>query len=245
MPTSIQGKVALVTGANRGIGKAIVESFIKHGAKKVYLAVRDPSTTAELHHTYGDKVSTIPADLSNPASINALAQQAPDVQILVNNAGVLEIADPLSDSAEQALHEEMEVNVFGLIRMAKAFAPVLEANGDGAIVQMNSVASVINFADFSTYSASKAAAYSITQGLREKLTPRGIQVLSVHPGPINTDMAKKAGFEGEPVGVVSEGIVEALRSGQFHLFPDSTAKGMWEAYSPFAAAVIETPSEAA
>jgi len=129
--------------------------------------------------------------------------------------------------------------------MAKAFAPVLEANGDGAIVQMNSVASVINFADFSTYSASKAAAYSITQGLRDKLAPRGIHVLSVHPGPIDTDMAKKAGFEGESVDLVSEGIVSALALGQFHLFPDSTAKGIWEVYGPYAEAVRGALPEAA
>lgn len=245
MSLSIQGKVALVTGANRGIGRAIVETFIQHGVKKLYLAVRDPSTTAELEQKYADTVSVVQVDVSNPDSIEALAKRADDVQVLVNNAGVLEIADPLSDSVEQALHNELDVNVFGLIRMAKAFAPILEANGDGVIVQMNSVASVVNFADFSTYSASKAAAYSITQGLRDKLAPKGIHVLSVHPGPIDTDMAKKAGYPGEPASLVSEGILSALANGQFHLFPDSTAQGIWEAYGPYANAVAEAMPEAA
>lgn len=238
MGLSINGKVALVTGANRGIGKATVESFIQHGAKKVYLAVRDSRSTQALEQEYGDKVHTLEVDVSNPDSILALAEQAKDVDVLVNNAGVLEPADPLSDNVEQALQLELSVNVLGLIRMAKAFAPILEQN-KGALVQLNSVASITNFTDFTTYSASKAAAYSITQGLRDKLSPKGVLVVSVHPGPIDTDMAVKAGMEGDPVSSVSEGIVAALAAGDFHLFPDSTAKEMWGIYQGYASAAIE------
>ncbi|HAG94699.1 MAG: short-chain dehydrogenase [Pseudomonadales bacterium] len=241
MSLSIKNKVALVTGANRGIGKAIVESFLAHGADKVYLAVRNPETTTDLARTYGERVVTLPVDMSNAESIASLAQHARDVQVVVNNAGVLEIADPLCDHVEAALEAEITVNVLGLIRVAKAFAPILEANGGGALVQLNSVASITNFTEFTTYSASKAAAYSVTQGLRDKLAPKGIQVLSVHPGPIATDMAAKAGLTGDPASSVAEGVVAALEQGAFHLFPDTVAQEIWGAYQGFAQAIITPP----
>ncbi|MFT5717942.1 MAG: NAD(P)-dependent dehydrogenase (short-subunit alcohol dehydrogenase family) [Oleiphilaceae bacterium] len=238
MSLSIENKIALVTGANRGIGKAIVESFLEHGAKKVYLAVRNPESTRELAQKYGDKVVTLQVDVADADSIKNLAEHAKDVNVVVNNAGVLEIADPLSSNVEEALTKELNINVFGLIRIAKAFAPILEANS-GALVQLNSVASIKNFTGFSTYSASKAAAYSLTQGLRDQLAPKGITVLSVHPGPIATDMGKKAGFEvADPSSSVSEGIVASLKAGDFHLFPDTVAKQFEGAYQGFADAII-------
>jgi len=239
MSLSIENKIALVTGANRGIGKAIVQSFLKHGAKKVYLAVRNPESTTELAQQYGDKVVTLQVDVADAESIKALAAQAGDVEIVVNNAGVLEIADPLSDNVEEALTKELNINVYGLIRIAKAFTPIIEANGGGALVQLNSVASIKNFTGFSTYSASKAAAYSLTQGLRDALSPKGIDVLSVHPGPIATDMGDKAGFEvADPTSSVSEGIVASLKAGDFHLFPDTVAKQFEGAYQGYADAII-------
>ncbi len=239
MSFSMKDKVALVTGANRGIGRAIVESFIEHGASKVYLAVRDPESTSELSLKYGDKVVTLQFDAGSPESINAVAEQAQDVQVVVNNAGVLEVADPLSPDVEQALERELNVNLYGLIRVAKAFAPILAAKDEAAFVQLNSVASIKNFTPFSTYSASKAAAYSITQGLKDKFAPMGVHVLSVHPGPIKTDMASKAGFdEADPVTSVSEGIVTSLLNGDFHLFPDTVAKNFQAAYQSYSDAII-------
>jgi short-subunit dehydrogenase len=139
------------------------------------------------------------------------------------------------------LENEFNVNVFGLLRMAQAFAPVLKKNGGGAFVQLNSVASIKCFADFATYSASKAAAYSLTQGLRDKLEEQGTFVLSVHPGPIDTDMAAEAGLKdmAQPVTVVSEGIISALAAGDFHLFPDDMAQSIWGQYEAFSRNVIE------
>lgn len=239
MNVSIKNKVALVTGANRGIGKAIVESLIQHGAKKVYLAVRNPESTLELSQKYGEKVVALQADVGDAESVNALATHAKDVQIVVNNAGILEIANPLSAQVEEALNKELNVNVFGLLRMARAFAPILEANGNTAFVQLNSVASLKTFADFTTYCASKAAAYSITQGLKDTLAPKGIHVVSVHPGPIKTDMADKAGFEvGDSPTSVAEGIIAALEKGEFHVFPDAFAKQIYAAYQSFSDAII-------
>ena len=241
MSFSIQDKVALVTGANRGIGKSIVETLLKNGAKKVYAAVRNPGSAADLVRASGGRVVAVELDLARPATIAAAAKTAKDVQLVVNNAGVLKTAGPLDAGAIDALQFEIDVNVYGLIRVAQAFAPVLAANGGGAFVQLNSVVSLKCFADFATYSASKAAAYSITQGLRDKLKPQGTLVVSVHPGPIATDMADAAGLGAvaEPASLVADGIVAALAAGEFHVFPDSMARKFWSAYQGFARAVVE------
>ena len=238
---TLSGKTALITGANRGIGKAIVESFIANGAAKIYAAVRDPKSAQALIDQFGDKIEAIAVDLSKPETIANAAEIATDVEIVVNNAGILKNANPLESHAIEVFQEEIDVNVFGLMRMAQAFAPILKANGGGSFVQLNSIASLRNFADFATYSGSKAASYSITQGLREKLALEGTHVLSVHPGPIGTDMAADAGLLeiSEPASVVSDGIVEALAAGAFHLFPDTMAKQFEAAYSDFAKNIVE------
>lgn len=238
----IKGKTALVTGANRGIGEAIVESFLNHGATKVYAAVRNLDSAAPLVEKYGDQVIPVQIDLTKPATLTAAAETMRDVQVVVNNAGVLRSSTPLSNDAIESLEFEMKINVYGLIRMAQAFAPILKANGGGAFVQLNSVASLKCFSNFATYSASKAAAYSITQALHELLGQQGTTVLSVHPGPIATDMAAAAGFAeiAEPPSLVAEEIVGALKTGNFHLFPDSMAKQIGNAYQSFSENIIET-----
>jgi short-subunit dehydrogenase len=237
----IKGKTALVTGANRGIGKAIVESLLNNGATKVYAAVRNTDSASPLVKEYGDKVVPIQFDLGEPNVITAAAEQTQDVQVVVNNAGVLQMSDLMSNDAIEALEFEMKINTFGLMRIAQAFAPILKANDGGAFVQVNSIASMKCFSDFATYSASKAAAYSITQALREILSQQGTAVLSVHPGPILTDMTDATGLQdiAEPPSVVAEGIISALKSGDFHLFPDSMAKQFESAYKNFADNIIE------
>lgn len=233
MKTLIENKVALVTGANRGIGKQIVETFIEKGAKKVYLAVRNTASTKDLEEKYGNKVETIQADVSDDNSINSLAENTKDVDIVVNNAGIGTPLATIENNIIEGAKELFNVNTFGLLRVANAFASTLE-NNKGAIVQLNSVASIKNFPPLSIYSASKAATYSITQGLRADLEAKGVQVLSVHPGPIDTDMAANAGFtDAFPTAVVSEGIVDALAKGEFHLFPDEMAKQFESAYKSY------------
>lgn len=244
MKFDVKGKIAFVTGSNRGIGKAIVDSLLQAGVAKVYAAVREPMSVADLVTSSGGRVVAVVCDLSRPETITAAAEIAHDAQLIINNAGVLRVANPLADDAIVALDYEIDINVKGLIRVAQAFAPILAANGGGALVQLNSVASLKNFADFATYSASKAASYSITQGLREKLGEQGTLVVSVHPGPIATDMANSAGLGeiAEPPSLVADAIIEALENGEFHVFPDSMAKSLWLAYESFAKSVIETDS---
>jgi NAD(P)-dependent dehydrogenase (short-subunit alcohol dehydrogenase family) len=237
----VKDKVVLVTGANRGVGKAIVDAFLSHGAAKVYAAVRRLDSAESLVERYRGKLVPVQLDLGKPETITAVASRAHDVQVVVNNAAIFMAATPLDGNALAALELGMNINVFGLVRMAQAFAPVLKQNGDGAFVQINSVASLVCASNFATHSASKAAAYSITQALRELLGSQGIAVLSVHPGLIASDMGHAAGLAGsaEPPSVVAEGIVRALRAGDFHLFPDSLARRVGDAYRSFSETVIE------
>lgn len=241
MSFDIEGKTGLITGANRGIGAAILESCINHGAKKIYAAVRKLDSVTPLIEQFGEKVVAIEIDLNQPETITKAAGVANDVEFVVNNAGILNTATPLADDAIDAFQQEIEVNVYGLMRMAQAFAHVLKSNGGGAFIQLNSVASLKCFTGFATYSASKAAAYSITQGLRDQLGEQGTQVLSIHPGPISTEMADDAGIGemAEPASLVGEGMIIALRNRDFHFFPDSMAKKVEAAYKFFAANVVE------
>jgi len=236
MNNQVENQVALVTGANRGIGQSIVEALLAKGVRKVYATARNPESI----QASDARVVPLALDLSSAESIAAAAAAAQDVEIVINNGGVLRVSSPLDSSAMDDLAFEIDVNVLGLIRIAQAFGPILKSNGGGALVQLNSVASLKAFGSFATYSASKAAAYSITQSLEQVLSEQGTQVVSVHPGPIATDMADTAGLpDGEPPSVVADSIIEALQTGRFHAFPDAMARQLAEAYQPFAENVVE------
>lgn len=238
---SLNNRVALVTGANRGIGKAIVEEFLQEGASKVYAAARNLESLNALIAQHTEKVVPLLIDLDKPETITAAAKAAGDVEVVINNAGMFKTSNLLSADSVTALQTEMEVNVYGLMRVTQAFAPILKANGGGALVQLNSVASIKNFTELATYSASKAAAYSITQAFRDVLKEQGTQVVSVHPGPIATDMAADAGFGdmAEPAALVPQAILAALETNEFHTFPDTLARQVGDVYEGFATNIID------
>jgi NAD(P)-dependent dehydrogenase (short-subunit alcohol dehydrogenase family) len=242
---SVKNKIVLITGANRGIGKKLVDECIRQGSAKVYAAVRTLSSAQPLVDQY-ENVHAIYMDLSKPETIEKAALEANDVQIVINNAGILSHTDPLSPNAVQQLEQEMQVNVYGFMHVAQQFAPLLKQNNDasgGVLVQINSVASFrCAVPSVATYSASKAAAFSVTQALRSSLKAQGTMVLSVHPGPIATDMIKGgflANLQAESPTVVAEEVVQAIESGGFLVFPDPQSKSLGKAYSSFAQYVFE------
>jgi NAD(P)-dependent dehydrogenase (short-subunit alcohol dehydrogenase family) len=242
MAFDITGRTALVTGANRGIGRQFSSAFIENGAKKVYAAVRSVDSSNDLIEEFGGRVEAIEFDLTRPETIEKAASKASDVELVVNNGGVLTKTSLFDDDVYKSLEFEMDVNFYGLIRTARAFAPVLKANGGGAFVQLNSVVSVKAFPSSATYSASKAASYSLTQSIRHELAEQGTEVYSVHPGPIDTDMAQTAGISeiAEPVECVSEALLSAFKAGRFHVWPDSRAKHIGRPYERYAKEIIES-----
>jgi NAD(P)-dependent dehydrogenase (short-subunit alcohol dehydrogenase family) len=182
-------------------------------------------------------------DLTRPDTLSSAAESSQSVEIIVNCAGILRPSGPLAENAIEMFRCEIETNAIGLLRLAQTFAPILAANGGGAFVQVNSVASLKCFPEFATYSASKAAAYSITQALSAVLATHGTVVISVHPGAIATDMARTAGVweSASPPSVVAEAIIKSLAAPRFHLFPDpQSAKHFGQPYQDFADTVIES-----
>jgi NAD(P)-dependent dehydrogenase (short-subunit alcohol dehydrogenase family) len=179
----IDGSVALVTGANRGLGEAFARELVKRGASKVYGAARDPSAVT------GPGVTPVALDITDPDRVSSVAQECSDVSLLVNNAGVMSANSFLGAPSLELARREMETNYFGTLSMCRVFAPVLAANGGGAIVNMLSVSSFYTNPFDASYGASKAAAWSLTNGIRIELAHQGTLVVAVHASFIDTDMA--------------------------------------------------------
>ena len=227
MPSKqIKGSVALVTGGNRGIGRAIVDSLLDRGAAKVYVGARNTATVASLQADFPNRVVAIELDVTNRAQVARAAEQATDVDILVNNAGVASKGgQPISAADIDAYaRKDFEVNVFGLVDVTQAFAPILEKNGGGVVVNIGSVASFVNFPLFQSYSASKAAVHSITQATR--LTHPNTLVVGVYPGPVDTDMARDVPWDKISPATVAGEILDGIEAGREDIFPDPMSKEM-------------------
>ena len=184
---NIQNAVVLVTGANRGIGLAFTRQLLARGARKVYAAARDPATVTL------PGVQALRLDVTKPEEIAAAAQQANDVTLVINNAGIAQPGGFLADDSDAVARRIFETNFFGMLNVSKTFAPVLKATGGGALLNVLSVASWVNGGELAAYSASKSAAWSLTNALRHELAAQKTQVLGLHMAYVDTDLTR--GFE--------------------------------------------------
>jgi NAD(P)-dependent dehydrogenase (short-subunit alcohol dehydrogenase family) len=216
---NIQDSTALVTGANRGIGRAFADALLERGAAKVYAAVRDVATVTDA------RLVPVQLDVTDHDRVAAVARELDDVQVVVNNAGVLHVAIPLSASPDTA-RVELETNYLSLVSITQAFAPVLERNGGGAFINMLSVFSWVATPLLSTYSASKAAAWSFTNAARVELRRQGTQVVGVHAGPVDTDMAAAFDLEKIPPATVAASALDALEADQPEAIADQYSRAI-------------------
>ncbi|MGW1887409.1 SDR family oxidoreductase [Streptomyces sp. NPDC001970] len=220
--TAIAGSTVLVTGGSRGIGKALVEDLYTRGAKKVYATARDPRTV-----THPDAVA-LALEVTDPASVAAAAAAAGDVTILINNAGAAIGASYLSSPIED-VRREFETNFYGPLHTARAFVPVIEANGGGHLLNVHSVVSWIALGG--SYSASKAALWSQTNSLRVDLNPRGINVTGLHVGYVDTDLAAHVDAPKVSPESVAALALDGVETDAFEVLADETSRQVKAALS--------------
>ena len=210
MNDSLSGRSLLISGANRGIGAALVDEALRRGAARVYAGTRQP-----LAHT-DDRVVPVDLDLTDAAQIGAVAQRIDRLDLLINNAGLARY-DTLDD--RDVLDEHLAVNLFGPQALTRALLPELTA-AKGAIVNVLSVAALASLPMIPAYSISKAAAFSWTQSLRVLLQTRGVAVHAVLSGPVDTDMSRDLDIPKAAPGAVARAIFDGVADGDEEIFPD-------------------------
>lgn len=215
----IRGKVAFVSGANRGLGRIFVKSLLEAGASKVYAAARDIDSI----DIPGAQRTAL--DITNQESVAAAAHEAGDVELLINNAGFMKYGALLSDEGAASLRAHLETNAIGTLLMTQAFAPVLARNGGGAVINILSVLSWLNIAESGPYSASKAAQWALTNGLRDELSKQNTLVIGVHPSYIDTDMAAGVDAPKSSPQEVVQMTLDALQRNQLEVIIND--KGQW------------------
>ena len=219
---NIEGSIALVTGANRGLGKALVSALLEAGAAKVYAAARDERQI----DVRDARIVPLTLDTTKPDQIAAAVGEAGDVTLLINNAGVATSQNVLTMGAAE-IDADFRTNVHGTLSVIKAFLPVLERAPQGAtIVNVLSLTSLASFPALGGYSASKAAAYSITQALRPQLRAKHIDILAVLPGPIDTDMVRALDMPKTSPADTAKGVLAGVARGDEEIFPDPMAQQM-------------------
>ncbi|MBX9767020.1 MAG: SDR family oxidoreductase [Bdellovibrionales bacterium] len=211
-----QNKNVFISGANRGIGKALVIAALEAGANKVYAAARN---TSEIKKLENPKIIPVTLDITNSDSVTAAARLAADTDILINNAGVLAFGSVLQGKVSE-LERDFETNFFGTLKMIRAFAPNLVEKKDGSIANLLSIVALASMSGLAGYSASKAALMSATQALRAELRNSGVSIHGIFPGPIDTEMAKGIELPKTSPKETADNIVMGIQSGTEDIFPD-------------------------
>jgi len=219
----IEGSTVLVTGANRGLGHAFTRVLLDHGASKIYAGARDPGSVRDAD------VTPVRLDVTSMTDVVAAAESCADVTIVVNNAGISTGSSVLAVDALDAGRREMDTNVFGTLAVSRAFAPVLAANGGGALVNVLSVLSWLAAPSTALYCASKAAAWSITNSLRVELHAQGTLVVGVHCAYLDTDMT--AGIDAPKLAPerVARSTLDAIEAGRTEVLADDISRQVKEA----------------
>ncbi len=210
MSLAIADKTVLVTGANRGLGRALVDEALKRGAKRVYAASRQPMAVPDW------RVAPLMLDVSDPAQIRDAVQRVRSLDVVINNAGV-SVPDDLSDRS--AFERHLGVNLYGTLDVTRAFLPAL-TRSHGAVVNIVSLGAVAAVPVLPAYSVSKAASLSLTQSLRALLAARGVSVYAVMPGPIDTDMVRDLDIPKTPAEDVARAILDGVERGDEEIVPD-------------------------
>jgi NAD(P)-dependent dehydrogenase (short-subunit alcohol dehydrogenase family) len=217
---TIAGTHALVTGANRGLGKAFVAELLDRGVAVVYAAARNPDTV----DINDERVVPIRLDVTKPDDVSAAASRCADVSVLINNAGAMLRTPLLAAPDLSAARSEMETNYFGTLAMCRAFAPVLAHNGGGAVVNVLSVASWLTSPFNGSYGASKSAEWALTNAIRVELRAAGTLVVAVHAGWIDTDMAANVPETKISTGDVAGQTLDALERGDEEVLTDDKTR---------------------
>jgi len=220
--------IALVTGANRGIGRAYVEILLEHGVRRIYAAARTLSTLDAVVALDTHRIHPVRLDVTNVADARAVAAQAPDVNLVINNAAVLHLGGS-ADVSLDAVRANMETNFFGTLNVTRAFIPALERNR-GAVVNMLTLVALVSMPVLSAYNASKAAALSLTQSLRADLAKRGVTVHGVFPGAVDTDMIRDFQMPKTSPGDVARAVLAGVAAGDEDIFPDPMAQQVYAAW---------------
>lgn len=214
----ISGSVALVTGANRGLGRELAGQLLERGAKTVYAAVRDPRSVPD------ERLVPVALDVTDPESVRRAAETCGDVTLVVNNAGRAGAGSLLTADLD-AVRAELETNYLGPLRVVRAFAPVLARNGGGAVVDVLSVLSWLALPASGSYSASKAAAWSLTNSVRAELRGQGTLVVGAHMGYMDTDMTARLDVPKIPPAQVAAQILAAVAAGEEEVLADDVTRG--------------------
>ena len=214
----IDNATVLVTGANRGIGLAFTRELLARGARKVYAGARDPASVRQ------PGVEALQLDVTRPDEVAAAAARAGDVTLVINNAGIAEQGGFLAPDSEELAHRQFETNFFGVLRVSRAFAPVLAAHGGGAFLNVLSIVSWVNAGQLAAYAASKSAAWSLTNALRHELAAQKTQVTALHMAFVDTDLARSIEApKSSPEDIVRLAL-DGLEAGQDEVLADDRTR---------------------